>query len=93
MNMKWITIMGHETIFRRQSPRLERVNADIARLERIGLVGLSGAGKSTLANLIFGTRHPDGGKLTYHVDGLRIIGYLRQSSSYAVHTFSGFGLP
>ncbi|NBD23343.1 ribosomal protection-like ABC-F family protein [Paenibacillus glycinis] len=67
---------------------LERVNADIARSERIGLVGMNGAGKSTLANLIFGTLQPDGGKLTYHVDGLR-IGYLRQSSSYAVHAFSG----
>ncbi|MFC4810300.1 ribosomal protection-like ABC-F family protein [Paenibacillus sp. GCM10023250] len=65
---------------------LTRVNADIARGERIGLVGNNGAGKTTLANLIFGALQPDGGKLTYHAAGLR-IGYLRQSTSFTVHAF------
>ncbi|QHW34638.1 ABC-F type ribosomal protection protein [Paenibacillus rhizovicinus] len=67
---------------------LKKVDADIAAGERVGLVGMNGAGKTTLANLIFGVLQPDGGKLTYHAANLR-IGYLRQSTSYTVHSFSG----
>ncbi|MBO7742592.1 ABC-F type ribosomal protection protein [Paenibacillus sp. MWE-103] len=67
---------------------LDRVNADIAKGERIGLVGMNGAGKTTLANLIFGALQPDGGKLTHLAPGLR-IGYLRQSTSFTVHAFGG----
>ncbi|NBC68218.1 ribosomal protection-like ABC-F family protein [Paenibacillus sacheonensis] len=67
---------------------LENINMDIAGGERIGLVGMNGAGKTTLAELIFGSAQPDGGALTYHAAGLR-IGYLRQSTSYSVHAFSG----
>ncbi|QHT61546.1 ABC-F type ribosomal protection protein [Paenibacillus lycopersici] len=66
---------------------LRKVDADIAAGERIGLVGMNGAGKTTLANLIFGAMQPDGGTLAYHAAGLR-IGYLRQSTSYTVHSLS-----
>ncbi|WP_336773259.1 ribosomal protection-like ABC-F family protein [Paenibacillus sp. MMO-58] len=66
---------------------LVNVEADLASRERIGLVGMNGAGKTTLANLIFGTILPDNGKITFHKDQLR-IGYLLQSTSYTVNTFS-----
>ncbi|MCK9861016.1 ribosomal protection-like ABC-F family protein [Paenibacillus sp. ATY16] len=66
---------------------LVNVDADLASRERIGLVGMNGAGKTTLANLIFGTILPDNGKVTFHKDQLR-IGYLLQSTSYTVNTFS-----
>ncbi|NIK71618.1 ribosomal protection-like ABC-F family protein [Paenibacillus sp. BK720] len=66
---------------------LVNVDADLANRERIGLVGMNGAGKTTLANLIFGTILPDNGKITFHRDQLR-IGYLLQSTSYTVNTFS-----
>ncbi|CAM3542317.1 ABC-F type ribosomal protection protein [Paenibacillus lupini] len=66
---------------------LVKVDTDLASRERIGLVGMNGAGKTTLANLIFGTIQPDKGKLTFHRDQLR-IGYLLQSTSYTVSTFS-----
>ncbi|TCM96267.1 macrolide transport system ATP-binding/permease protein [Paenibacillus sp. BK033] len=66
---------------------LVNVDADLASRERIGLVGMNGAGKTTLANLIFGTILPDNGKITFHRDQLR-IGYLLQSTSYTVNTFS-----
>lgn len=66
---------------------LVNVDADLESRERVGLVGMNGAGKTTLANLIFGTLRPDEGKLTFHRDQLR-IGYLLQSTSYTVNTFS-----
>ncbi|SEM89889.1 ribosomal protection-like ABC-F family protein [Paenibacillus sp. OV219] len=66
---------------------LKQVDLDLAARERIGLVGMNGAGKTTLANLIFGTLQPDEGKLTYHHEQLK-IGYLLQSTSYTVNTFS-----
>lgn len=66
---------------------LNQVDLDLAARERIGLVGMNGAGKTTLANLIFGTLQPDEGKLTYHREQLK-IGYLLQSTSYTVNTFS-----
>ncbi|WP_336785613.1 ribosomal protection-like ABC-F family protein [Paenibacillus sp. MMO-177] len=66
---------------------LVNVDADLASQERVGLVGMNGAGKTTLANLIFGTILPDKGKITFHRDQLR-IGYLLQSTSYTVSTFS-----
>ncbi|AZN41824.1 ribosomal protection-like ABC-F family protein [Paenibacillus albus] len=66
---------------------LKHVDLDLAARERIGLVGMNGAGKTTLANLIFGTQQPDEGKLTYHQEQLK-IGYLLQSTSYTVNTFS-----
>ncbi|WP_219837381.1 ribosomal protection-like ABC-F family protein [Paenibacillus sp. R14(2021)] len=66
---------------------LKQVSADIGARERIGLVGMNGAGKSTLANLIFGSLLPDAGQLIRHMEGMR-IGYLLQSTSYTVHTFS-----
>ncbi|SDW13486.1 ribosomal protection-like ABC-F family protein [Paenibacillus sp. CF384] len=66
---------------------LVKVDADLANRERVGLVGMNGAGKTTLANMIFGSIQPDEGKLTFHKDQLR-IGYLLQSTSYTVSTFS-----
>ncbi|ACT01538.1 ribosomal protection-like ABC-F family protein [Paenibacillus sp. JDR-2] len=66
---------------------LVNVDAELTSRERIGLVGMNGAGKTTLANLIFGTILPDNGKITFHKDQLR-IGYLLQSTSYTVNTFS-----
>ncbi|GLX70635.1 ribosomal protection-like ABC-F family protein [Paenibacillus glycanilyticus] len=66
---------------------LANIDADLASGERVGLVGMNGAGKTTLANLIFGSIQPDEGKLTFHRDQLR-IGYLLQSTSYTVSTFS-----
>ncbi|MCQ6557637.1 ribosomal protection-like ABC-F family protein [Paenibacillus mendelii] len=66
---------------------LRNVNLDIAQGERIGLVGMNGAGKTTLANIIFGSLQPDGGSVSRHDRGLK-IGYLLQSTSYTVHTFS-----
>ncbi|REE81222.1 macrolide transport system ATP-binding/permease protein [Paenibacillus taihuensis] len=66
---------------------LNQVDLDLAARERVGLVGMNGAGKTTLANLIFGTLQPDEGKLTYHREQLK-IGYLLQSTSYTVNTFS-----
>jgi len=66
---------------------LRDVNLDIAQGERIGLVGVNGAGKTTLANIIFGSLQPDSGSVSRHDRGLK-IGYLLQSTSYTVHSFS-----
>ncbi|WP_425456417.1 ribosomal protection-like ABC-F family protein [Cohnella pontilimi] len=66
---------------------LKNVNLDIANGERIGLVGVNGAGKSTLANLIYGSMTSDGGTMTRHKRQMK-IGYLLQSTSYTVNTFS-----
>jgi ATPase components of ABC transporters with duplicated ATPase domains len=71
---------------------LVNVDADLTSGERIGLVGMNGAGKTTLANLIFGTIRPDEGKLIFHRDQLS-IGYLLQSTSYTVSTFSKMMAP
>ncbi|UVI32758.1 ribosomal protection-like ABC-F family protein [Paenibacillus spongiae] len=66
---------------------LRDVNLDIAQGERIGLVGMNGAGKTTLANIIFGSLQQDRGSITRYHRGMK-IGYLLQSTSYTVHTFS-----
>ncbi|PZE20645.1 ribosomal protection-like ABC-F family protein [Paenibacillus xerothermodurans] len=66
---------------------LKNVNLAIGSGERIGLVGVNGAGKSTLANLIYGSMTLDGGTVVRHKRQMK-IGYLLQSTSYTVNTFS-----
>lgn len=64
---------------------LQDVHFDIANQERIGLVGLNGVGKTTLANIISGKLEADSGEVVHFTQNMR-IGYLLQSSSYAIHT-------
>jgi len=70
-----------------EQPVLTHVDLDIAQGERIGLVGVNGAGKSTLANLIYGSTAPDGGTVERHRPQMT-VGYLLQSTSYTVNTFT-----
>lgn len=63
------------------------VDLDINQGERIGIVGKNGAGKTTLANIIFGSLQPDEGYILREGTELK-IGYLLQSVSYTVNTFS-----
>lgn len=86
IGMTLLTLRGIKKCFG-DTNVLVKVDADLANREHVGLVGMNGAGKTTLANLIFGTIQPDEGKLTFHRDQLR-IGYLLQSTSYTVSTFS-----
>ncbi|MCY9762017.1 ABC-F type ribosomal protection protein [Paenibacillus alvei] len=65
---------------------LRNVQLDIAKGDRIGLVGCNGAGKTTLAQLLYGTEKPDAGVITCYGDSID-IGYLRQSTSYSVQMF------
>ncbi|EPY13181.1 MULTISPECIES: ribosomal protection-like ABC-F family protein [Paenibacillus] len=66
---------------------LRNVQLDIAKGDRIGLVGCNGAGKTTLAQLLYGTVKPDTGVITCFGDSID-IGYLKKSTSYSVQMFS-----
>ncbi|NLB88296.1 MAG: ABC-F type ribosomal protection protein [Syntrophomonadaceae bacterium] len=59
---------------------LDKVNLDIDRGEKIGLVGRNGTGKSTLANILTGNLDYDEGTINTTRKKLN-IGYLRQSES------------
>ncbi len=48
-------------------PLLEKVTFNVARGERVGLVGRNGAGKSTLLRLIGGELAPEGGSVIFAV--------------------------
>ncbi len=65
---------------------LEKVNADIKKGDRIGLVGNNGAGKTTLANIIYGKIQPDSGSVNISGQGMK-IGFLLQSTEYTVTDF------
>lgn len=49
-------------------PIIPSLSADIRPGERIGVSGPNGSGKSTLAEILFGLRHPTGGRLA--LDGI-----------------------
>lgn len=66
---------------------LKGVDLDITEGQKIGLVGRNGAGKTTLANIIFGLLQPDAGSIVRHRKDIT-IGYLFQSVSYSMNTFS-----
>ncbi|MGB2851440.1 MAG: ABC transporter ATP-binding protein [Solirubrobacterales bacterium] len=51
-----------------ERPALEAVSLDLARGERLGIVGRTGAGKSTLAAVLLGLIGPDSGEL--RIDGV-----------------------
>lgn len=66
---------------------LKGIDFDLARGEKVGLVGQNGAGKTTLAEIIFGNLKSDEGEVIRHGDHIR-IGYLLQSTSYTENTFT-----
>jgi len=66
---------------------IKRIDINIRVGEVIGLVGKNGAGKTTLANIISGSLRPDKGIIEPHRRELK-VGYLRQSTSYTVNTFT-----
>ena len=59
----------------------EKVNLQLNRKDRVGLVGPNGAGKSTLFSLIQGSEVPDGGCVT--LDKRVTIGFLPQEHASA----------
>ncbi|MBE4909598.1 ABC-F type ribosomal protection protein [Bacillus luteolus] len=65
---------------------LEKVNADIKKGDRIGLVGNNGAGKTTLANILYGSIQPDSGTVNSSKQGIK-MGFLLQSTEYTVTDF------
>jgi ATP-binding cassette, subfamily B, multidrug efflux pump len=56
---------------------LRELQLDIARGERVGLVGRSGAGKSTLVHLLLGFYRPERGRIL--IDGRDIAGLTQES--------------
>src|SRR5258708_17577546 len=56
---------------------LHELDLDIARGERVGLVGRSGAGKSTLVHLLLGFYRPEKGRIL--IDGCDIAGLTQES--------------
>ena len=64
---------------------LKDINLDIAKGERIGVVGRNGAGKTTLANIIFGLLPVDSGTVLKQRSRL-IMAYLEQSARFKINT-------
>ena len=50
---------------------VKNVNLTLRRGEVLGLAGLEGAGRTELMELIYGVKHPDGGKM--YLDGKQIV--------------------
>jgi ribose transport system ATP-binding protein len=61
---------------------LRAVDLQLARGERLGLIGHNGAGKSTLMNVLMGVVLPDGGTLT--IDGTAVAGDNHPSRAHAL---------
>lgn len=70
--------------------QFEKINLEIAKNQKIGIMGKSGSGKSTLLDLLLGLSRPDSGKIL--VDGMEmdysslkgwhaLIGYVPQEVS------------
>jgi branched-chain amino acid transport system ATP-binding protein len=53
---------------------LEKIDLDIARGERLGLIGPNGSGKSTLVNCLCGTLHNETGSVVF--DGQKLDGMI-----------------
>ncbi|MEC9488806.1 MAG: ABC-F type ribosomal protection protein [Halanaerobium sp.] len=56
---------------------LRDINFDLARGEKVGLVGRNGSGKTTLVDIISGSQDADEGKIIRHQEPVK-VGYLRQ---------------
>lgn len=63
---------------------LQGVNFEVAKHDKIGLVGFNGTGKSTLANIIAGRMQQDTGQIECLQANIR-VGYLRQDATFELY--------
>lgn len=64
---------------------LKKIDFDIRKRDRIGIVGSNGAGKTTLANILSGKMSVDSGSVEMNYGHTR-IGYLVQSTEYYMNS-------
>jgi multiple sugar transport system ATP-binding protein len=87
--MAGICLEGVEKVFASGQAALSDIDLDIARGERLALVGPSGSGKSTLLRIIAGLEQPTAGRVI--IDGRDVTGVLPERRDLAM-VFQSYAL-